>query len=122
MRQHKPSKGDGTPMGRWWALFTVVVTLLSGATGIAAQELTPWSSGSSASRPFREPPGRLGEAEAQMGLVERHRALRNRSLARKQRRREQPADTDAVPAPPTHTRVPPRPDAPGGEFPAGGAR
>jgi hypothetical protein len=79
-------------------------------------------------RPFREPPRLLSEAEVAQGLVARHQALRQRLVAQQDRRRQAPAEDYAVPAdaalpePPANAHVPPRPDAPGGEFDQEGVR
>ena len=73
-------------------------------------------------RPFGEPPRLLSEAEVTQGLAARHRALRQRFLAHQDRRRQEPPEDYAIPEPPANAPVPPRPDAPGGEFDAEGVR
>jgi hypothetical protein len=122
MRQQRQSGSENRhPKGRW-AIVTVVATVLVGAARLASQEVAPGPGQHPAARAFRQPPRLLSQGEVERGLASRHRALRQRFEGRQHRRNQGPPEDYAIPEPPAHATVPPRPDAPQGEFHGGGDR
>lgn len=122
MHQQQRSAVHHAARRRRRALRTVTLAVLVGASPVAAQPPAPHSNHQPATRPFRKPPPLLSDAEVAKGLTARHQAMRERFLVHQARRRQHSAEDYSVVEPPATTPGHARPDAPGGEFHAGGLR